>query len=80
MNKTHKKRTKHRFKVIEYSSFYAVRDTTTGKEHHMGDGVDTLTTRTGRSMTCGTEYFRKAWEQSLNSDPAETAEAYFPND
>ncbi len=30
-----------RFQVIEYSSFFAVRDTHTGQEHPMGDGVDT---------------------------------------
>ena len=71
-------RPRHRFKVIEYSSFYAVRDTTTGKEHPMGDGVDTLFTPTGKAMRCGTEHFRKTWERSLNANPSETEEAYFP--
>jgi hypothetical protein len=66
-----------RFSVIEYSSFYAVRDNTTGEQHPMGDGVDTLITPTGRTMRCGTEYFRKTWERSLNANEAETAEAYF---
>ncbi len=66
------------FDVIEYASFYAVRHNASGKEACMGDGVDTLTTPTGRSMKCGTEYFRKTWERSLNSTPDETLEAYFP--
>jgi hypothetical protein len=68
---------KNRFKVIEYSSFYAVRDTQTNKEHAMGDGVDTLSTRSGKSMRPGSEYFRKTWQRFLNSDPNETEEAYF---
>lgn len=68
---------KHRFKVIEYSSFYAVRDTTTGKERAMSDGVDSLFTRTGKAMRPGSEYFRRAWERALNETPEETAEAYF---
>jgi hypothetical protein len=69
---------KHRFKVIEYSSFFAVHDTESGKQHPMGDGVDTLSTKTGRTMRPGSEYFRRTWERALNENPAETAEAYFP--
>jgi hypothetical protein len=67
---------KNRFKVIEYVSHYAVRDTTTGKEAEMGDGVATLTTPSGKSMQCGTEHFRRTWEKQLNANPSETAEAY----
>ena len=66
-----------RFRVVEYISFYAVLDTTTSKEAHMSDGVDVLTTPTGRSMKPGSEYFRRTWEKSLNENPSETAEAYF---
>jgi hypothetical protein len=69
----------YRFKVIEYSSFYAVRDIQTGQDHPMGDGVDTLFTKTGKPMRCGTEYFRKTWERFLNDSPDETLEAYFPD-
>jgi hypothetical protein len=67
-----------RFRVIEYSSFYAVRDTETGKEHVLGDGVDTLTDKFDRIMKPGSEYFRLTWEKSLNATPNETLEAYFP--
>ena len=31
-----------RFNVIEYLSHFVVRDTQTGQERPMGDGVDTL--------------------------------------
>jgi hypothetical protein len=43
----------------------------------MSDGVDALSTPSGRSMQCGTEYFRKQWQKALNENPSETAEAYF---
>ncbi len=69
---------KHRFEVIEYSSGYAVRDRVTGEEAWMGDGVDTLYTRSGQSMYPGSEYFRKTWQRVLNSSDVETLEAYFP--
>jgi len=69
---------KHRFKVIEYASGYAVRDTTTGKEHWMSDGVDVLFTSTGRPMSPGSEHFRRTWERSLNEWPFDTEAAYFP--
>ncbi len=68
---------KHRFEVIEYASYYAVRDRETGKEAAMYDGVDVMTTPTGKTMRPGTEYFRKAWQRSLNENESETAEAYF---
>ena len=38
-----------RFQVIEYSSFFAVRDTHSGREHPMGDGVDTVFDGDGRA-------------------------------
>lgn len=66
------------FSVIEYSSFYAVRHNPSGKEHPMGDGVDTLLTATGRAMRPGSEHFRRTWERCLNQDERETLEAYFP--
>lgn len=70
---------RHRFQVVEYSSFYAVRDRETGQEHPMGDGVDTLSkTRTRKMMRCGSEYFRKAWQRALNENPIDTLCAYFP--
>jgi len=68
---------KNRFKVVEYSSGYAVRDLTTNKEHWMSDGVDCLSTPTGRMMKPGSEYFRRTWERFLNSNVEETEEAYF---
>ena len=69
---------KHRFKVIEYSSFYAVLDTVTGEEHPMGDGVDTLFKENGKAMSPGSEWFRLCWQRWLNESPEETLEAYFP--
>lgn len=75
-----KRKHSRRFQVIEYHSGYAVRDRTTGKEHWMSDGVDSLFTQSGQAMRPGTEYFRKAWQRSLNADAEQTAEAYFPGD
>ena len=69
---------KHEFRVNEYSSYFAVEHTPTGREHAMSDGVDALTTPTGRNMKPGSEYFRATWEKVLNDNPAETREAYFP--
>lgn len=69
-----------RFSIVEYTSFYAVRDNATGKEHPMGDGVDSVFTPTGKAMQCGTEHFRKTWERMLNASATETAEAYFGGD
>lgn len=66
----------NRFKVIEYSSFYAVRDTMTGNEAHMGDGVDALFNEAGKAYRPGTKAFIRRWEQALNSCPSETEEAY----
>lgn len=68
---------RRRFRVIEYSGHYSVRDTTTGEEHVMCDGVDTLFTATGKAMRPGSEYFRQTWERALNRNEDETAEAYF---
>lgn len=76
---TKSKSRKFRFKVVEYSSHYAVLDTVTGQEHPMGDGVDTLFSATGKAMHPGSEYFRKTWEKDLNSCEWETLEAYFPD-
>lgn len=70
---------KHRFKVIEYSTGYAVRDTQSGRQEWMSDGVDALSTPTGRPMKPGSEYFRRTWQKALNESASETAEAYgFP--
>jgi hypothetical protein len=68
---------KHRFIVVEYGSGYAVRDRETNKEHWMSDGVDCVFTKLGKSMRPGSEYFRKAWQKSLNASSSETEEAYF---
>lgn len=68
---------RNRFKVNEFASGFEVEDTTTGKTHWMSDGVDVLTTPTGKSMCPGSEYFRKTWEKSLNVSSLETEEAYF---
>ncbi|MFB1500786.1 hypothetical protein [Thiocapsa sp. N5-Cardenillas] len=71
---------KRRFEVIEQASGYSVRDRISGKEQWMSDGVDVLTTRTGRPMSPGSEYFRRAWERSLNESERDTMEAYgFPD-
>jgi hypothetical protein len=69
---------KHRFQVIEYSSFFAVHDTVTGEEHPMGDGVDTLFTATGKAKSPGSKGFIREWQKALNSSESETLEAYFP--
>lgn len=69
---------KKTFSVIEYHSFFAVRHNATGKEHPMGDGVDTLFTRTGKAKSPGDKTFVKCWERSLNETASETLEAYFP--
>lgn len=66
------------FTVIEYSSFYAVRQNSTGDEHPMGDGVDVLLDEDCKSIMCGTEEFRQLWEDALNADATSTREAYFP--
>lgn len=69
---------RNRFTVIEYASFYAVRDNVSGAEAHMSDGVDSLFTPSGKAMTPGSEHFRRTWERSLNSSADETLEVYFP--
>jgi hypothetical protein len=66
------------FSVIEYSSFFAVRHNSTGDEHPMGDGVDTLFDEDGEALSPGTPDFVQAWEDVLNSDERSTLEAYFP--
>lgn len=68
---------RHRFKVVEYASGYAVRDTKTGEEKWMSDGVDVLFGKNDKPRSPGTEAFRRDWEQELNENPEETAEAYF---
>ena len=71
-------REKRRFRVVEYSSFFAVLDTQTGQEACMGDGVDTLFTQTGKTMRPGSEHFRRTWQRAMNENEPETLEAYFP--
>ena len=66
------------FSVIEYASFFAVRHNATGQEACMGDGVDTLTTPSGKAMSPGAKTFVKTWERWLNQTSDETLEAYFP--
>lgn len=64
--------------VIEYSSGYSLKHIKTDKERWLGDGVDTLFEPNGRALIPGTERFRLMWERSLNVNPAETLESYFP--
>ena len=68
-----------RFQVIEYMSFFAVRDTVTGLEQAMGDGVDVLFDADGTTLSPGTANFCEQWASALNADHAETLEAYFPD-
>lgn len=68
---------RRRFEVVEYSSYYAVRDLFTNKERAMSDGVDSVFTNSGKAMSPGTENFRRAWQKSLNENESETLEAYF---
>jgi hypothetical protein len=68
-----------RFTVIEYMSFFVIRDTVTGQEHPMGDGVDTLFDAEGTGISPGTEGFCETWAEALNADQAETLAAYFPD-
>lgn len=65
---------RNRFKVIEYGSGYALLDTETGQENWLSDGVDTMFTPTGKSMSPGSEYFRRAWEKAINSMSEEEVE------
>ena len=67
-----------RFKVIEYMSFFSVRDTQTGQEQPMGDGVDTLFDADGNGTSPGTPGFCERWAEALNADECETLAAYFP--
>lgn len=67
------------FTVIEYSSFFAVRHISSGDEHPMGDGVDTLFCEDGKALVPGLPGFVEAWEDVLNADAQTTLEAYFPD-
>jgi hypothetical protein len=66
-----------RFIVIEYHSFFAIRDTRTGNERLLGDGVDSLFDADGNGISPGTPGFCQAWADALNADECETFEAYF---
>jgi len=66
------------FAVVEYSSFFAVRHNSSGDEHSMGDGVDTLFDDDGHALSSGTPGFVETWEEVLNADENSTLEAYFP--
>lgn len=66
------------FEVVEYMSFFAVRHIASGKEHPMGDGVDTLFDENDKALSPGTEGFVEKWAEWLNSSQSETLEAYFP--
>jgi hypothetical protein len=68
-----------RFSVIEYSSFFAVRDNASGDESPMGDGVDTLWRDDDTAMSPGDSDFVETWESLLNSDSDMTLGAYFPD-
>lgn len=66
------------FSVIEYASFYAVRHNPSGKEAHMGDGVDAIFDENEEAIPAGDARLIPAWEKALNESPDETLEAYFP--
>ncbi len=66
-----------RFVVIEYHSFFAIRDTQTGHERPMNDGVDAIFDADGNGISPGTPGFCQAWASALNADEGETFEAYF---
>jgi hypothetical protein len=67
-----------RFRVVEYTSFFTVRDVQTGQERPMGDGVDTLFDAEGSPISPGTPGFCELWAEALNGDETETLAAYFP--
>ena len=67
-----------RFQVIEYLSFFAIRDTLTGDQRPIGDGVDVLTDTDNTTILPGTPGFCEQWASALNANEAETLEAYFP--
>jgi hypothetical protein len=48
---------KNRFKLVEYSSGYAVLDMITGDEAWIGDGVDTIFRESGPAYSPGTQAF-----------------------
>lgn len=66
-----------RFQVVEYLSHFAVRDTLTGQERPMGDGVDTLFDADGTPLIPGSPGFCQGWADALNADESETLAAYF---
>lgn len=70
------------FQVIEYQSFFAVRHLPSGAECPMGDCVDALfrddEEEGSVALSPGTEGFVQEWTDSLNANPQETLEAYFP--
>jgi hypothetical protein len=66
-----------RFQVVEYLSFFAIRDTQTGEERPLGDGVDTLFDDGGTPISPGTPGFCSAWSEALNADAAEALAVYF---
>lgn len=66
-----------RFVVIEYLSFFAVRDTHTGHERPLGNGVDSLFDAEGTAISPGSPGFCQAWSKVLNTDEGETLAAYF---
>jgi hypothetical protein len=66
-----------RFVVIEYRSFFAIRDTETGQERTLSDGVDTLFDAEGTPISPGTPGFTEALAEALSADEGETLAAYF---
>lgn len=66
-----------RFIVIEYLSHFVVRDTQTGQERPMGDGVDVLIDAEGTAILPGSPGFCLAWAEALNADEGETLAAHF---
>jgi hypothetical protein len=67
--------TKH-FEVGEFSSGFQLLHVASGLTHWLGDGTDV---NVRDELKPGEDGFREHWEEMLNQNPEETAEAYFPD-
>jgi hypothetical protein len=67
------------FRVVEYSSYFAIVHIKSGEEHPLSDGVDMLFDEDGHAMSPGDPAFVSTLEECFNADVGETLEAYFPH-